>query len=64
MTNSERMLSIIRIMKRMRRKLEIMELDRKAQHDAMCYDIQELLGLMDMLERALKQDPRSEDRDD
>ena len=64
MTDSERMLSIIRIMKRMRRKLEIMELDRKAQHDAMCYDIQELLSLMDMLERALKQDPRSEDRDD
>jgi hypothetical protein len=41
------------IIKRMRRKLEVMYLDRKAAGDIVSHDIQELLSLVDMLEREL-----------
>ena len=41
------------IIKRMRRKLEVMYLDRKAAGDIVSHDIQELLSLIDMLEREL-----------
>ena len=41
------------IIKRMRRKLEVMHLYRKAAGDIVSHDIQELLSLIDMLEREL-----------
>ena len=56
MTDTERMLTIMRIMGRMRRKLEIMKLDRKAQQDSVYHDMGELLALLDMLERAVSHD--------
>lgn len=42
------------VLKRMRRKLEIIQMDRKAQNDALYHDMSELLSLMDMLERSLE----------
>jgi hypothetical protein len=56
MTDTERMLKIMRVMGRMRRKLEIMKLDRKAQQDSVYHDMGELLALLDMLERAVSHD--------
>jgi hypothetical protein len=56
MTDTERMLTIMRVMGRMRRKLEIMKLDRKAQQDSVYHDMGELLALLDMLERAVSHD--------
>ena len=41
------------ILKRIRRKLEIVRLDTKARQDAIHHDINELLALLDMLEREL-----------
>jgi hypothetical protein len=41
------------IIKRMRRKLEVMHLDCKSAGDIVSHDIQELLSLIDMLEREL-----------
>jgi hypothetical protein len=41
------------IIKRMRRKLEIMRQDSKARQDAVHHDVSELLALIDMLEREL-----------
>ena len=41
------------IIKRMRRKLEVIYLDRSAAGDIVSHDIQELLSLIDMLEREL-----------
>lgn len=42
------------VLKRMRRKLEIIQMDRKAHNDALYHDMSELLSLMDMLERSLE----------
>ena len=56
MTDTERMLTIMRIMGRMRRKLEIMKLDRSDKRDAVYHDTGELLALLDMLERAVSHD--------
>jgi hypothetical protein len=42
-------------MKRIRRKLEIMKLDRKAQQDSVYHDVNELIALLDMLERTEKE---------
>jgi len=56
MTDTERMLTIMRVMGRMRRKLEIMKLDRKAQQDSVYHDMGELLALLDMLEKAVSHD--------
>jgi hypothetical protein len=50
------MLTIMRVMGRMRRKLEIMKLDRKAQQDSVYHDMGELLALLDMLEKAVSHD--------
>ena len=44
------------ILKRIRRKLEILQLDTKARQDAIHHDINELLALLDMLERAVSND--------
>jgi hypothetical protein len=52
----ERALTITRVMKRMRRKIEIVRMDRKAQQDAIYHDMNELLSLLDMLERAVVND--------
>ena len=41
------------IIKRMRRKLEIMRQDSKARQDSVHHDAVELLALVDMLEREL-----------
>lgn len=41
------------IIKRVRRKLEVMLLDRRAAGDIVSHDIQELLALVDMLEHEL-----------
>lgn len=41
------------IIKRMRRKLEIMRQDSKARQDSVHHDVAELLALVDMLEREL-----------
>ena len=40
------------IIARLRRKCEIIKLDRKARNDPMYHDMNELLTLLDMLERA------------
>ena len=56
MTETERMLTIMRIMGRMRRKLEIMKLDAKDRQTAVYHDMGELLALLDMLERAVSHD--------
>jgi len=37
---------------RMRRKIEIMRMDTKAKQDPIYHDMNELLSLLDMLERA------------
>ena len=47
MTTSEQ------ITKRMRRKIDIIRMDTKAKQDPMYHDMNELLSLLDMLERAL-----------
>ena len=41
------------IINRLRRKAEIVRLDTKARQDAVHHDINEILALLDMLERAL-----------
>ena len=56
MTDTERMLTIMRVMGRMRRKLEIMKLDLKVAPVSVHHDISELLALLDMLERAVSHD--------
>jgi hypothetical protein len=43
------------IIKRMRRKLDIVRLDTKAKQDPIYHDMNELLSLLDMLERADKE---------
>jgi len=40
------------IMARLRRKCEIIKLDRKARADTVYHDMNEMLTLLDMLERA------------
>ena len=55
-TDTERMLTIMRIMGRMRRKLEIVRLDSKDRQGAVYHDMGELLALLDMLERAVSHD--------
>jgi hypothetical protein len=42
------------VLKRMRRKIEIIRLDLKSQQDAVYHDMNELLNLLDMLERGLE----------
>jgi hypothetical protein len=49
------------ILKRMRRKIEIIRLDRKAQQDSLYHDMNELLSLLDMLERGLDKE-RADDK--
>ena len=46
------------ILKRMRRKIEIIRMDRKTQQDSIYHDMGELLSLLDMLERAADHGPR------
>ena len=41
------------ILSRVRRKAEIVRLDTKARQDAVHHDMNEILTLLDMLERAL-----------
>jgi len=53
MTDSEQMLTRMRISNRMRRKIEIIRLDAKAKQDPIHHDMNELLSLLDMLERSL-----------
>jgi hypothetical protein len=47
MTTSEQIIA------RLRRKAEIVRLDTKARQDAVNYDMNEILSLLDMLERTL-----------
>jgi hypothetical protein len=47
MTTSEQ------IINRLRRKADIVRLDSKARQDAVYHDMNEILSLLDMLERAL-----------
>lgn len=56
MTDTERTLTIMRIMGRMRRKLEIMRLDSRDRQWPVQHDISELLALLNMLERAVSHD--------
>jgi hypothetical protein len=56
MTDTERMLTIMRIMGRMRRKLDIVRMDCKDRQAAVYNDMGELLALLDMLERAVSHD--------
>jgi hypothetical protein len=53
MTDSEKSLQQIRIINRMRRKIDIIRLDAKAKQDPVHHDMNEILSLLDMLERAL-----------
>jgi hypothetical protein len=53
MTDSEKILQQMRIINRMRRKIDIIRLDAKAKQDPAQHDMSELLSLLDMLERAL-----------
>lgn len=41
------------IIKRLRRKVEVMRLDRKARGDVVYHDLDELLALVDMLEKEI-----------
>jgi hypothetical protein len=41
------------IIARLRRKAEIVQLDTKARQDAVHHDMNEILSLLDMLERTL-----------
>jgi hypothetical protein len=43
----------MQIITRIRRKVEIIRMDAKAKQDASYHDMNELLTLLDMLERAL-----------
>ena len=43
----------MQIITRIRRKVEIIRMDAKARQDASYHDMNELLTLLDMLERAL-----------
>jgi hypothetical protein len=43
------------IIARLRRKAEIVRLDTKARQDAVHHDMNEILSLLDMLERTLAQ---------
>ena len=51
MTDSETLEQRSRIMKRLRRKVEVIRLDRKARNDSVHYDMNELLALLDALDR-------------
>jgi hypothetical protein len=42
------------IIKRLRRKVEIVRLDAKAKQDAVYHDMNEMLSLLDMLEREMQ----------
>ena len=53
MTDAEKTLTRIRIIARLRRKAEIVRLDTKARQDAVHHDMNEMLSLIDMLERTL-----------
>lgn len=53
MTDVEKTLQQMRIINRMRRKIDIVRLDTKARQDAVHHDMNELLSLLDMLERAM-----------
>ena len=53
MTESEKILARIRINKRLRRKVEIIRMDAKAKQDPIYHDMNELLALLDMLDRTL-----------
>ena len=44
------------IIARLRRKAEIVRLDTKARQDAVHHDMNEILSLLDMLERTLAQE--------
>ena len=44
------------IIARLRRKAEIVRLDTKARQDAVHHDMNEMLSLIDMLERSLAQE--------
>lgn len=55
MTDAEKKLTRIRIINRMRRKIDIVRLDTKARQDAVHHDMSELLSLLDMLERTMKE---------
>ena len=43
------------IIARIRRKAEIVRLDTKARQDAVHHDMSEILSLLDMLERTMKE---------
>jgi hypothetical protein len=51
MTDSETLEQRSQIMKRLRRKVEVIRLDRKARNDSVYYDMNELLALLDALDR-------------
>jgi len=51
MTDSETILQRTRIMNRIRRKVDIVRMDTKARQDATYHHMNELLALLDMLER-------------
>ena len=53
MTDVEKTLQQMRIINRLRRKAEIVRLDTKAKQDPIHHDMNEILSLLDMLERAL-----------
>jgi hypothetical protein len=55
MTDAEKTLTRIRIIGRMRRKIDIVRLDAKAKQDAVYHDMSELLSLLDMLERTMQE---------
>lgn len=51
MTDSETLEQRSRIMKRLRRKVEVIRLDRKARNDSVYHGMNELLALLDALDR-------------
>jgi hypothetical protein len=50
------MTTTYQIIARLRRKAEIVRLDTKARQDAVHHDMNEILSLLDMLERTLAQE--------
>jgi hypothetical protein len=47
------------IFRRLRRKMEVMQLDAKVRQDAVYHDVSELLSLLDILEREVVHDNKS-----
>ena len=54
------MTNIDPVLKRMRRKMDIVRLDTKSRQDPIYHDMNELLSLLDILERSINQERKDD----